>query len=1392
MSNAELIDRLCDEFEAAWRAGNEPRIADFLRKGKPEDQKELLQELIALDVEYRFRTDEVPDASIYGALSTEAVAIAAREIKNRRQEPKAADTKTLPLDGPNGAGEDPAVTCPPSNVLDQYQKAEGVGEQSPIIGPYKLLQRIGEGGMGSVFMAEQSRPVRRRVALKLIKAGMGSKEVITRFEAERQALAMMDHQNIARVLDAGTTHDGRPFFVMELVNGIPITQYCDKFKLSLNDRLDLFMQTCRAIQHAHQKGIIHRDIKPSNVLVTQHDGVPVVKVIDFGLAKAMQSTNRLTDKTMFTEMGQVLGTLQYMSPEQAELNALDIDTRSDVYSLGILLYELLTGGTPIEKSRLKELALDRILAAIREEEPPRPSHRLSSLGESATNISAQRKTDPRRLGMILRGDLDWIAMKALEKDRARRYDSPMQMAEDVQRYLNGETINARPPSLKYRLQKTIKKHRMAVVTAAAIAGLLLTGFVATFSQMIRAEIAEAAAQEEARKFEQEAEKARTAERLASEERDKATTAQEKSEATLARANYHLAIARWEENRAGDANDFLNRVPLEHRHFEWHLARRQIEGGAMTCYGHTDWVTSVSFSPDGQRIASGSYDDTIKLWDAETGEELGTLKGHTNWVNSISFSHDGRRIVSGSEDNNVKLWDAETGEELRTLKGHTNWVNSVSFSYDGRRIVSGSEDNTVRLWDADSGEEIRTLKGHTDRVTSVSFSPDGQRIASGSDDDTIQLWDAETGKELRTLKGQTWNINSVSFRPDGRQLVSGSGDKTITVWDAESGEELRTLKGHMWGINSVSFSPDGRWIVSGSEDNTVKLWDAETGEELRTFKGHTWSVNSVFFSPDGRRVVSGSKDNTIKLWDTESGEELRTLKGHNDWVTSISLSPDGRWLASGSNDNAIKLWDAETGDELRRLKGHTENILSVAFSPDGQQIASGSKDETVKLWDAESSEELRTFKGHTDMVSSVSFSLDGRRIASGSWDQTVKLWDTETGEELRSFKGHKSGVTSVSFSPDGGRIISGSADRSVRLWDAETGDELRMLQGHTDSVSSISLSPDGRRIVSGSGDKTVKLWDAESGEELRTFKGHTDTVSSVSFSSDGQRIASGSWDQTVKLWDVETGEELRTLKGHTDWVNSVSFSHDGRQIVSGSDDDTVKLWVAEIGSELRTLKGHVDDVWRVSFSPDGQRIASRGYDDTVTIWDIDSGEQLRTLKGHTDWIPSVSFTPNGQRIATRDVTKVELFWDTETGDQVPSTEFPEFDAEQNNRFSDGRWLAIPYDNDLGLVNLRLIDLHYKQTPREKRFRQIQAQPNPRWHREIAEHAEEQEDWYAATFHRAWLLKLAPAETEAFDQFHKAHERLLESSSGNLPPVAPVVEYALRMERGTGKLLDPSED
>ena len=501
----------------------------------PADRAAILDRECATDVELRQRVeallrshdepDRFLDQPVVG-LSDRSSAIFARPDGVAASGPSAGFT---PDSTPAPTGESaPGVTVKKAASLPI---TEGPGNR---IGPYKLLQEIGEGGMGVVYMAEQEKPVRRRVALKIIKPGMDSEQVIARFEAERQALALMDHQNIARVLDVGTTDTGRPFFVMELVHGVSITEYCNRSQLTTKERLELFIPVCQAIQHAHQNGIIHRDIKPSNVLVTLYDGRPVAKVIDFGVAKAIEQ--RLTERTMFTQYGSIVGTIEYMSPEQAETSALGVDTRSDIYSLGVLLYELLTGTTPLEREKMIGLAYSDILRRIREEEPPKPSSRLKGSKDTLPMISAQRKSEPARLTKLMRGELDWIVMKALEKDRTRRYETASGFGHDVQRYLDGDVVEACPPSATYRLRKFARKNRAALVTIGSFAVLLLVGAVLSIWQAIRATKAETVAISQA-------ERAIIAEEQSRLERDRAVAAEAQAKAEGEKAERSAAEAR---------------------------------------------------------------------------------------------------------------------------------------------------------------------------------------------------------------------------------------------------------------------------------------------------------------------------------------------------------------------------------------------------------------------------------------------------------------------------------------------------------------------------------------------------------------------------------------------------------------------------------------------------------------------------------------------------------------------------------------------------------------------------------------------------------------------------------------------------------------------------------
>ena len=577
----------------------------------------------------------------------------------------------------------------------------------------------------------------------------------------------------------------------------------------------------------------------------------------------------------------------------------------------------------------------------------------------------------------------------------------------------------------------------------------------------------------------------------------------------------------------------------------------------TLEGHQDRVSSLSYSPDGKTIASGSADKTIKLWDAATGKVLRTLESHREWVLSLSYSPDGRTIASDGGDKTIKLWDVATGKVLRTLEGHKREVLRVSYSPDGKTIASGSWDKTIKLWDVATGKVLRTLEGHQDGVSSLSYSPDGKTIASGSGDNTIKLWDVATGKLLRTLEGHQVSVQSLSYSPDGKTIASGSEDNTIKLWDAATGRLLRTLEGHQDGVSSLSYSPDGRTIASGSWDSSIKLWDAATGKFLRTLEGHQGEVNSLSYSPDGKTIASGSADKTIKLWDVTTDQRFNAFKGREVIVRSLSYSPDGRTIASDGGDNTIKLWDVATGKLLRTLEGHQGGVDSLSYSPDGKTIASGSWDKTIKLWDVATGKLLRTLEGHQDVVSSLSYSPDGKAIASGSQDNTIKLWDVARGKLLRTLEGHQAIVRSLSYSPDGKAIASGSWDNTTKLWDVARGKLLRTLEGR--GVNSLSYSPDGKTIASGGWDNTIKLWDASTGNLLRTLKGLRGGISSISYSPDGKTIASGSGDNTIKLWDVSTGSLLNSLKGHQGIGYSISYSPDGKTIASGSQDGTIKLW-----------------------------------------------------------------------------------------------------------------------------------------------------------------------------------------------------------------------------------------
>jgi WD40 repeat protein/predicted Ser/Thr protein kinase len=1043
-----------------------------------------------------------------------------------------------------------------ADVTLESPRIEGPGT---VIGRYKLLELIGEGGMGLVYLAEQQEPIRRRAALKIVKLGMDTKQVIARFEAEKQMLALLDHPNIARVYDAGTTEAGRPYFVMEYVKGQSITEYCDQHKTSIEDRLKLFRQVCEGVQHAHQKGIIHRDIKPSNILVTVEGDRAVPKIIDFGIAKAV--TQQFTEGTLFTQQGQLLGTPEYMSPEQTDLATQDIDTRSDIYSLGVVLYQLLAGVLPFGRESFEKGGFAEIQRVIQEVDPPNPSTALSKLGDEAKKIAEKRRTQVVPLAKRLHRELEWIPLKAMRKERVRRYRSASELADDIQNYLNGNPLIAGPETAIYRVKKFVRRHAGSVATVILVSAAIILGLVISSAMFFRSERAlqrEAIARKQAEQ----------AENVAQEQRNLAETKAEDLRRAMYVNNIQLADSKCREGNIRRVRELLDSCPNDLRGWEWSRLNYISDQSIMTLHSNQGAVHSVALSPDGKRIISGSS-DTVKLWDAETSTEVMNMRGHTSIVVSVAFSPDGKQIASGSHDRTVRIWDASSGKELMTLRGHQTALLSVKFSPDGKRIVSGSYDKLIKVWDAKTGADVMTLHGL--EINSVAFSPDGKQIVSGDVWGEIKVWDAVTGKEETTLRGYGYDngwVPSISFSPDGKFIVSGWGNE-IKIWNVSTGTEIMTLRGHDGPTMSVIFSKDGKNIVSGSMDNTIKVWDTATGKIVLTLRGHEGYVNSVEFTPDGKKIVSGSQDGTVKVWDLSIDRESTRIFGQST-LTSIVFSPDGKHIVSGSYAGEVKIWDVESGAELMTLRGH-EEVFSIAFSSDGKRIVSGGVDKTISLWDAVTGTELMALRGHEKSITCVAFSVDNKLIVSGSGDKMIKVWDATTGAELMTLSGHKEPISSISFSPDGKQIISGSRDGTIKVWDVASGTEVMNLSEQKRGVACVLFSPDGKRIASASYDGTTKILDTTNGNELMTLRGHGGAVRSIAFNPDGKRIISGSMDRTVKVWDMATGTELLTLHANFDQVYSVAFSPDGKTIAGGDRAGEVVLYESTAptgGYELR--------------------------------------------------------------------------------------------------------------------------------------------------------------------------------------------------------------------------------
>jgi serine/threonine protein kinase/WD40 repeat protein len=1049
-----------------------------------------------------------------------------------------------------------------------------------LIGPYKLLEQIGEGGFGIVFMAEQQQPVRRKVAVKVLKPGMDTMQVVARFEAERQALALMDHANIARVFDGGETATGRPYFVMELVRGVPITDYCDQGRLGVRARLELFQSVCHAVQHAHQKGIIHRDLKPTNVLVTLHDGVGVPKVIDFGIAKA--TSQRLTEKTLFTNFAQLIGTPLYMSPEQAEMSGLDVDTRSDIYSLGVLLYELLSGTTPFDRERLRSAGFDEIRRIIREEEPARPSARLSTAGAAAATVAANRGSDAHRLGQLCRGELDWIVMKCLEKDRNRRYDTAGALAHDIERYLRDEPVHACPPSAAYRFRKFARRHRVALATGTLVAAILVLGTVVSVWLAARAIDAEGLA---ARRLETETEARRTADI----ERDSAKR-------RLFDARMAQAKAGRLSRQVGQRFDSLAALrEATQLAGELHLgekAMRELRNEAIACLALADarlvqpeWPGyppgsrgTPGFDADLERYARSDVEGTISIRRVADDHELARLPSRgAGGAANIVFSPDGRllavaywRQIPGSSTS-FCIWDWQRNAVVfqPTFPG-----GSVAFSPDGRHFALAQPDGTVTLHDSAGGDEVGRWNGGLGRP-GLAFHPDGRQLAIASKHSRkVQIHNAATGKLLLGIKAEGDLAGAIAWHPAGTLIAIGGRRGQVYLWDAATGRAHAVLQGHDTGVTSLAFAAGGAALLSSSLDGSTRLWDPWAGEALLRLPGDVRTV-----SRDGRRLLIQTETH-LGHWELVCSQEYRTLprckSADGEDIGNPSFSPDGRWLL-GSARRGVWIWDmvAEGPGVLLPL-GRT---IDAQFHPKRNELFT-SGDAGLYRW------EVRTVDGALrigpgarclagDPVQRISMDSKGRHltVVAQRLGGGARVFDLENPGGKVIMLPHDNSIATAT-SPDGQWIATGTwHGLGVKLWEARTGKECHHLV-RDETVATVTISPDSRLVVTGtlSG---LDAWDVASGKRVRAI-GRTPgrNVANAAFSTDGTLLAVPSTPFEVQLTDPATWRPVARLLGPDTSLVQIersAFSPDGSQLVVSTTACILRVW------DLRRLREQLHEL-----------------------------------------------------------------------------------------------------------------------------------------------------------------------------------------------------------------------
>ena len=1022
-------------------------------------------------------------------------------------------------------------------------------EGGPIAG-YRILSEIHRGGQGVVYKAIQEN-TNRVVALKILLQGaFASQRQRQRFEREIDVAASLKHPNIVTVYDSGVSHS-RLYFAMEYVEGAPLESQVQRVSIEGVNRsskerreerrrvLEMFRRICEAVAHAHQRGIIHRDLKPSNIRL-EEDGEP--RILDFGLAKIAFTANA-EDQEFQTREGEFLGTLAYASPEQTTGDPDAVDIRSDVYSLGMMLYELLTGQRPYPV----EGDLSQTLANIRESEPKS----LSRLDASIDN------------------ELETIVSTALAKEPQRRYQSAHELCVDLGHYLSGEPINAKRDSSWYLLSKAVRRHRGLVTTAALFLAVISTSLVVSLAFWRQAVIDRNDAIEAGGVAKIAMNSAQEQRELAIKKGEAAVASRDEAEFQAYAANVAAADGALRNLDVAEAKLRLNNAPEKHRNWEWHHLGKQLDSSIATFQGNSSYVEQIQFLTQSNILVSTGWDRTVRFWDPDEGEELHRFELEDP-VWSLAVSKGEKFIAAGDWNHTVRVWNVATKELVSSFKAPTRRLPALAFHPRLDLLLVG-------CWPFGEDEEqilpqIICLEYKTGTVLKrltlqevphhIRFADDGTKFFT-TEATRTGVWDAGGFERKRELPGRLLAIDSESNKcvlTDGRKLWIAQG---------KDGRRLTELAGHRGEIFCAAFSDTGNWIATGGRDKTVRIWDGESGELVRTCLGHQWTVTSLCFEPAAKVFFSASWDQTIKRWEVDSDSSADRIEAHELAITDLQVSGDGRLLASSSLDQSVKIWDLQQRKCLAELHGHRKTVQSVAFSHDDQFLASASWDGTVRIWDLASlaqptpmpctSLPSRSLPGHEDLALGLCFHPNTEQLLSCSRDNTIRVWDVKTGKLLRVIQGHDDHVHSIAFN-SGGTLLASSGHRSIRLWDAETYAPLQTFDRNILREDySLAFTPQDQLVVAGMDAKTLRFWDPSSFEVVDSVYAHTDEIYSVRFSPDQSRMVSVASDATVKVWDLEHRLPLLTLTLPGGKVQRVVFSQQGEFLVAGTEAGELVFW-----------------------------------------------------------------------------------------------------------------------------------------------------------------------------------------------------------------------------------------